>query len=123
MKIRISGNSIRLRLTQSEVSNFVNHGKVRSSCQIGSQTLAYEITQDEAVNQITANMSNQTITVSVPKEIAHFWDIDTRVGFDTKDEKGLYILIEKDFQCLKPRPNEDESDNFPNPQATIDSYD
>jgi hypothetical protein len=123
MKIRISGNSIRLRLTQSEVSLFVIQGSVSAACQIGNQTLTYEITQDEAANQVKASMAGQTITVHVPKEIAQFWDVDTRVGFDAKDENGLYVLVEKDFQCLKPRPHEDESDNFPNPQATIDTYD
>lgn len=123
MKLRIAGNSIRLRLNQKEVSQFVNQGFVRATCQIGDQILTYEIAQDDVCDQIKAHMCDHNITVSVPKPIAQFWDIDTRTGFDAKDNHGLYILIEKDFQCLQTRSHEDESDNYPNPKATIDTYD
>lgn len=122
MKIRISGNSIRLRLTQTEVVQFVITGKVNSTCQIGNNLLTYSIIQEET-DFIFAQMSGQSITICVPLELAKHWDTDDRVGFDTIDKNGLYILIEKDFQCLKPRSHEDESDNFPNPQSTIDTYD
>lgn len=122
MKIRISGNSIRLRLTQTEVGQFVTLGIVSSTCQIGKHNFIYQIKQEQTDN-IFAQLSEQTITIFVPKKLAQKWDTDDRVGFDTTDENGLYILIEKDFQCLKPRQNEDESDNFPNPQSTIDTYD
>jgi hypothetical protein len=30
---------------------------------------------------------------------------------------SLRITLEKDFACLAPREGEDESDNFPHPQA------
>lgn len=122
MKIRISGNSIRLRLTQTEVGQFVNLGEVNSTCQIGNDLLTYSIIQEET-DFIFAQMSGQSITIIVPIELAQHWDTDDRVGFDTIDKNGLYILIEKDFQCLKPRSHEDESDNFPNPQSTIDTND
>ena len=122
MKIRISGNSIRLRLTQTEVGQFVNLGKVNSTCQIGNNLLTYSIIQEET-DFIFAQMSGQSITIIVPVELSQHWDTDDRVGFDTIDKNGLYILIEKDFQCLKPRSYEDESDNFPNPQSTIDTND
>ena len=35
---------------------------------------------------------------------------------DNGTEEGLYVLVEKDWQCLTPR-DEDESDLFPNPNA------
>ncbi len=34
-----------------------------------------------------------------------------------EDGSTLGILVEKDFQCLTEREDEDESDMFPNPQA------
>ena len=35
---------------------------------------------------------------------------------DNGTKAGLYVLVEKDWQCLKPR-DEDEADLFPNPNA------
>jgi hypothetical protein len=76
-----------------------------------------------AYDALTADIVDSQITVYVPSAITEKWDIDERVGFDAHDTSGLYILVEKDFQCLKPRPHEDESGLFPNPQAIMSSYD
>lgn len=122
MKIRINGNSVRLRLSQSEVIQFVNEGIVSSSCNLGGGRLTYQIKKGDFPT-IFANMENQTISINIPNNLADHWDTDFRVGFDNMDSRGLYILVEKDFQCLKPRINEDESDLFPNPQAITNSYD
>ena len=40
-----------------------------------------------------------------------------RVAVIEADLDGLFVLIEKDFACTQPRPREDESDMFPNPNA------
>jgi len=122
MKIRINGNSVRLRLSQSEVIKFVNEGLVSSNCNLGTGILTYQIKKGEFPS-IFANMENQTISINIPNSLAANWDTDFRVGFDFMDSTGLYILVEKDFQCLKPRTNEDESDLFPNPQSILNSYD
>ena len=37
------------------------------------------------------------------------------------DESALRILVEKDFRCLQPRSDDDESDNFPNQNAPLGS--
>lgn len=121
MKIRINGNSLRLRLAQAEISQLVKLGEVSTECKIGNNHLTYRIISKN-VPQIYAQFEDQTISVYIPKKMINHWDIDERVGFDHSAD-DLYILIEKDFQCLKPRPNEDESDLFPNPQSTISSYD
>lgn len=122
MKIRISGNSVRLRLSQSEVLHFVSQGLVSDECHFGNEKLTYQIAQYNG-NEIVASLTGQTISVQVPENLAAHWDTDTRVGFDGRMANGLFILIEKDFQCLKPRPNEDESDLFPNPQAECWDHD
>ena len=116
MKIRISGNSVRLRLSQAEVLHFVSYNLVSDECHFGNEKLTYQIAQYSG-NRIIALLEVQTISVQVPENIAANWDTDARVGFEARMANGLFILIEKDFQCLKPRPNEDESDLFPNPQA------
>lgn len=121
MKIRINGNSLRLRLSQAEISKLVALGDVTSDCKIGNNLFSYKIVSKN-VPEMYANFEHQTITVYIPQDMIFQWDIDDRIGFNhTADD--LFILVEKDFQCLKPRPNEDESDLFPNPQSTISTYD
>ena len=48
---------------------------------------------------------------------AEEWANSDRVSLVNKSENGISVLIEKDFQCLHKRPDEDESQNFPNPLA------
>lgn len=122
MKIRINGNSIRLRLSQREVTDFVQKGEVLATCSFVNGMLTYRIVHG-TYDTLTADIVDSRITVYVPSALAEKWDVDDRVGFDVHDNSGLYILVEKDFQCLKPRMHEDESGLFPNPQAVVSSYD
>jgi hypothetical protein len=51
------------------------------------------------------------------------WAHSNQVGLQKdqflSEEKSLKILIEKDLQCLTARPDEDESDNYPHPDAAV----
>lgn len=117
MKLRISGNSIRLRLSMSDVQMLVQSGIILDKSHIGNGILKYQITQNIHENELSATFENDTINVHLPKDWLTNWDNDERIGFEGRDANGLYILIEKDFQCMKPRINEDESDLFLNPNA------
>ena len=122
MKIRINGDSVRIRLSQSEISTFVYRGEIVSSCRFMNDTLFYKLKHGN-YSKLSADFSQNTIAVYVPDEWILNWDKDDRVGFEGKEDNGLHILIEKDYQCLKPRLNEDESDLFSNPQSSVSSYD
>lgn len=116
MKLRIRDNSIRLRLTKSEVAEFAEKGLVGSKTEFSNNNiLIYALKSSDLVKNIQANFDNGRIEVVVPKEIAEKWTSTDEVGFSSEDET-LKILVEKDFACLAERPNEDESDNFPHPQ-------
>lgn len=121
MKLRIKGNSLRLRLSQTEVSHFKDQGKCADQINLGGRTLFYSLEKSESA-QLKVEFIGDHISVLVPIETGQQWTKDeTQVGFDHswKDESGneLLILVEKDFACLAERPHEDESDNFPNPMA------
>jgi hypothetical protein len=116
MKIRINGPSIRLRLSQTEVDQICSQGKVTTICPVGDQRLSYSLAIDQS-DRMHANIQHGNITVYVPQNLITGWATDQRVGFDDTTKDGLYLLIEKDFQCLKPRPHEDESDLYINPNA------
>lgn len=115
MKIRIKGNSVRLRLAQDEVTKLVYDGSVFSSCDFAGGTFSYGIEASDT-ESISSSFQDNKIKVSVPKDLLENWDQDDRVGFQNQSGK-LFILIEKDWQCLKPRDHEDESNLYKHPAA------
>jgi hypothetical protein len=122
MKIRINGNSLRIRLSQTEIKTLVLKGEISSVCQFINDRLVYTLKHGD-YPQLTADFIQGVITIYIPQSLVQHWDKNETIGFDGKDTSGLYILIEKDFQCLKPRQHEDESDLYTNPQSTVSSHD
>ncbi|MDF9799038.1 hypothetical protein OKW21_004301 [Catalinimonas alkaloidigena] len=123
MKLRIKGNSIRLRLTQSEVEDIIKGKAVKETVSFGdvSPSFHYVLESDSASKAVSAHYTEHTICIQLPEAEANSWATTEQVGIEReiplqKDE-SLYVLIEKDFQCLHQRPREDEQDNFPNPAA------
>ncbi len=122
MKIRIKDNSIRYRLTKSEVDQLAGKGEVtgRTEFAPGSPVFYYRILSAD-VSEIVAKFDQKGITLNVPKDQTRAWAASDNVGMeqyqDIDDEASLRILIEKDFTCLQVRKEEDESDHFPNPLA------
>ena len=120
MKIRIKGSSIRLRLTKKEIDNFGSIGYLEEKTEFGNSSLQYALAVDKDVTELCADFHNSKITVRVPENIMKEWITTDIVGFENKmkngSEKGLFILIEKDFVCLD-NTFEDQSDNYPNPNA------
>lgn len=120
MKIRIKGNSIRLRLTQTEVANFANNGYLEEHTEFGNATFTYALANDAEVLNLSAKMEGAKITMQVPPDLAKNWTSTNEVGFQHKlslnNGKELFLLVEKDFVCLD-NTFEDQSDNYPNPNA------
>ncbi|MFD1255545.1 DUF7009 family protein [Mucilaginibacter terrae] len=114
MKIRIRSNSLRYRLTRSEVEQFAREGVFKEKVTIGDESLVY-LLQRTAELEVRATLHTNLITLLVPESIAHEWITTDKVGFDTHNGL-LHILVEKDFTCLD-NIEEDQSDNYPNPLA------
>lgn len=119
MKIRIKGNSIRIRLTRSEVDLFGKDGLIEEHTQFGPSQLVYALKQ-QAQESMSASFENNTVTVLMPAVWAEEWINTERVGYESTmplpGEEELYLLVEKDFVCLD-NTTEDQSDNYPNPLA------
>jgi hypothetical protein len=112
MKIRIKGNSLRYRLSKTDVEMFFNNGYLEEQTAFGNSVLTYAL-QVYGSDRLSAGFEDNKIVVFVPEEMAENWASTDVVGFD--DSVGsLYLLIEKDFQCLD-NTAEDQSDNYPNP--------
>ena len=112
MKLRVKGNSIRYRLSKSDVSRFLENGQISEEVNFGNSSLFYELTITHN-DQLYATFTNQTITVFMPLQMASGWDKTEQVGF-SGSFNNLNILIEKDFQCIDNNL-EYQSDNYPNP--------
>jgi hypothetical protein len=115
MKLRLHDNSLRLRLSQSEVARLHDTGRVEDVVvfQPGNE-LVYAI-ETGAFDEVTATFENSNIRVTLPTRAAIQWIESDQSGMEASTGT-LRILIEKDFQCLHraPLPGEDA---FPNPMA------
>jgi len=119
MKLRIHGNSLRLRLSQSEVAQFSKTGFVEDSIQFGpGATFAYALESLSSVSAPQALYANGFLRIQVPRTEGTNWACSDCVGMsgDQSLESGkqLSILIEKDFQCLHGDDARDP-DAYPNP--------
>jgi hypothetical protein len=122
MKIRIKGNSIRYRLTKTEISNFGRDGFIEERTEFpGGHSFHYRLERMAGIDNLVASYSGNKVCIFVPEGIAGEWTATDIVGFDHKmplgDGKELFLLIEKDFVCLD-HTFEDQSDNYPNPNKT-----
>lgn len=126
MKLRVRDNSIRLRLTQSEVELARSDGLVRGRVPFGGgYRFDYVLESSPATVKPEAHMSNNVLTVRVPETDINAWADSEEVSIAASQilDGGdhLRILVEKDFACLTPREGEDESDMYPHPQAGQES--
>ncbi len=134
MKLRIRGNSIRLRLLRGEVEQFRATGRVTETIQFGATPAAqliYILQADSRAQQITTNFVDNQITVTVPEAAARNWAESEMITLTSEQpienckqkdtdkngasEKVLKILIEKDFVCLDRKDEPDNADAFPRP--------
>lgn len=112
MKIRIKDNSVRFRLTQSEVALLGKTGLVSCTTEFMNRPFIYKIESTEDKEMSVSFIENQ-IVLKMPQAQVKEWVSTDRVGFD--GQSGLVkVLIEKDFVCID-NSAEDQSDNYPNP--------
>ena len=119
MKIRIKGNSIRFRLTKTEIDNFGKSGFIEEKTEFSNgHSFYYRLEKRAGIANLESSFSGNRINVFVPETIAEKWTTTDVVGFDNNmkigDGKELSLLIEKDFVCID-HTFEDKSDNYPNP--------
>lgn len=119
MKIRIRGNSVRYRLTKSEVAKFSDEGYIEETTVFPNGMLKYALKTAD-VTHLAATFEHDTITMLFPDGEQKIWHDSSRVGYDHSltlpNGDTLFLLLEKDFACLD-NTLEDQSDNYDNPNA------
>lgn len=124
MKLRIKGNTIRLRLLRAEIDRLARAGVVSDEIRFGvatDQGLKYSIASSDGVEDVTAQFNDNQILILIPESAALDWTTTDRVGIEARQDVGentvLSILMEKDFECLTRPDDPDNADSFPNPTA------
>jgi len=122
VKIRIRDNSIRLRLMRAEVDQLHGDGQVSADTRFpGGDAFSYRVESREDGDQLNASFDNNTMLVQIPRAVVAAWATTEQVSITADlplgDGESLQLLIEKDFECLAPRDDEDETDMYPHPGA------
>ena len=119
MKVRILGNSVRLRIKMHEADAIRETGWIEEVLEFGpseSDKLRFRIVTGEETFAI--EQQGMQISVIVPRAVIDEWTSTDMVGFEEKitTSKGrdISVLIEKDFACLDGE-REDEEGSYPNP--------
>ncbi len=126
MKLRLRGNSVRLRLLRGEVRRLGETGRVAETVQFGllpAERLTYTIEASATAKQITANFADNHLKILLPDLIARDWVESEQISLASEqtfesnetDSVTLKILIEKDFVCLDRVDDADNKDAYPHP--------
>ena len=123
MKIRICGNSIRLRLKRTEVDQIAAGNSILEETHFPDSVLTYRLDVSGRPD-FSASFDNAVLVIGLPKTIVSDWAVSDEVSLSAEQKLpgtgSLSLLIEKDFSCLEPghhRDCEDDDDTFPHPGA------
>ena len=123
MKLRIKGNSLRLRVSRSEIARFLVGDRLEETIQFTPEASAwftYSLQKATSVSRPTVQYSGSKVTILIPGDQANAWGISDQVGIAEDISLGvlgaLALLVEKDFACLD-RSEGENRDTFPNPNA------
>lgn len=117
MKLRIRGNSVRLRLTRPEVARLSAGEPVEESTEFApDQVLRYAIRPGDGPGEFRASFESGLALVTVARARIEQWASTGETGIYGA-AGALDISIEKDFRCLT-RPEERlNPDVYPHPDA------
>jgi hypothetical protein len=120
MKLRIKGNSLRFRVSPSEMRRLLDTGRIEETIYLGSDDgakLTYALEHTPHVPAAPVRFRHQEITAVVSSQDAQRWAAGQDVGLygESQSSHGpLQFAVEKDFACLD-KSDADNADTFPNP--------
>lgn len=123
MKLRIKGNSLRLRISRSEVRKLLDGESIEETIRFTAAPnayLTYALACASQEEPVQVQYESQSATILVSEEQIKLWGKEGEVGIYTSIDNGdaglLEIIIEKDFACLD-RSAEENADTFVNPHV------
>lgn len=122
MKLRIKGNSLRLRVSPSELSQLIETGRVEEAIYFGEQDdakLIYALEHNSQTAAMTLRYASNEIIVVLPTEETRQWAGNDQVGLYGEAgacQHRIEVVVEKDFACLD-KGEDENADTFPNPKV------
>ena len=122
MKLRIKSDSMRLRVSPSEVERLLRAGRIEETIQFAPNQdakLTYALEQAPSDQEISVRYRPQEVTVVLSGESVRRWAQTGQVGIYgavSLDCDQLTLAVEKDFACLD-RSHPDNEDTFANPSS------
>ena len=119
MKLRIKGNSLRLRVSPSEMARLLETGRIEETIHFARQEdarLTYALEHAATGEELSIRYRPQEVAVVLSTEGARKWAAGEQVGMSAVLDiwvGQLELLVEKDFACLDRK--EGNEDTFPNP--------
>ena len=113
MKLRIHGNSLRLRVSESELSRLRWEGRVESWTALGpKQRLTYSIESSPQTDRLAATFECDALTLLIPSQWVEGWTADGTEGFESMQEidgdQKLHIVVERDLPCRHPQTQDSD---------------
>jgi hypothetical protein len=122
MKLRITNNSIRFRVLQSELTKLINSGRIEETIHFTSDrqpALTYALQMEIGLKSTQFRHEPSEVAILLPSEETEAWAAGNEVGIYAIVDRGengkLNLIVEKDFACLD-LSDADNVDTFPNPQ-------
>ena len=103
MKLRLHGNSLRLRLSQRDATSLLRTGCVEEFVQFApGLRLRYAIESSSTLDAPRADFTNNCILVLLPRRQVDAWLTSDEIGISAEQGGGTgpALLIEKDFRYL-----------------------
>jgi hypothetical protein len=123
VKLRLLDDTIRLRLSRGDVAAVDKEGVVEAKTHFPDGAAFRFALESSAGGSVSAEFTGNRMVVRLPKADISAWaNDDSAVSLHGEvqlaENAALTLLVEKDFQCLTPRPDEDQTDLFSNPDST-----
>lgn len=118
MKLRLRGNSLRLRLTKNEVTRLAESEVVEESVSFGTGAESVLVYRIRCAERQDATHAAGRIEVLVTAAAVRDWAAGPAEGIYFETASQLRVAVEKDFRCLAPREGEDDSDAYEHPGGT-----
>ena len=120
MKLRIHGNSIRLRLNRREMAQFSASGRLENAFEWGAggeDRLVFGLEVSQSASNVGFRGSGRAMSVILPLALAQEWintdQVAVSAAVPLDPERVLSILVEKEFRRLHGANN--DPDLYPNP--------
>jgi hypothetical protein len=120
MKLRVKENSLRLRVSPSEMSRLLDTGRIEETIHFAPEhnaRLTYALEHNAEAKGMGVRYRRQELTVVISSDAMRQWASGPEVGLygETATRNGtLELAIEKDFACLD-KSDLENADTFPNP--------